>query len=145
MRHAKHALISTSSALFLNGILTVDNKASSTSMDISGDTTTSIPVSGQLGALGEVHGTWKQTDDALGDYMGPDTIQLHNSRGTFVVQFSEQRIKAVRHLPGGAVEHVDPQIASQGTGAYAGAKESGTIELTSNAAHTQIESITLSG
>jgi hypothetical protein len=141
-RHAKHAIATTT--IVLNGTLTVDNKAASTSMDVEGDTTTSIPVAGQLGALDEVHGNRQETVDSLGDYMGPDTIQLRNSCGTFVIQFNEQRIKAVHHLAGGGVEHVDPQIGSQGTGAYAGARESGTIELAGNAAHTQIESLTLS-
>ena len=69
--HAKHAAVAT--PLVLNGTLTVDNKATTTSMDDQGDTTTSIPVAGQLGTLGEVRGIWNESADSEGDYLGPDT------------------------------------------------------------------------
>jgi hypothetical protein len=139
--HAKRAIATT--MLVLNGTLAVDNKATTTSMDDEGDITTSIPVAGQLGALGEVHGTWNTSADQYGDYLSPDTLQLRDSKGTFVVAFNEQDSDAVHHLAGGAEENVHPQLGSDGTGAYARTKESGTIELTTNSARTLTESMTL--
>ena len=43
----------------------------------------------------------------------------------------------------GAVSYEHPQIVLGGDGAYARASESGTIELTTNAARTEIVSMTL--
>ena len=56
--------------LVLNGTLTLDNNpdTSSTIRSAQGSMTTSLPVAGQLGTLGQVHGIWEETVDAHGDY-----------------------------------------------------------------------------
>ena len=138
--HVKHPV--AGSALVINGTLAVDNNAASVTMDAEGDTITSTPVAGQLGALGEVHGVWTTSDDEYGDYMGPDTLKVHDPSGTFVVQFNESAGHA-RRIGGGAVQYSDPQLAADGTSAYAGSRESGTIELTTNAARSSVTTLTL--
>jgi hypothetical protein len=139
---ARHAAAAT--ALVLNGTLNVDNSASSTTTDVEGDTITSTPVKGKLGALGEVHGTWTESADEFGDYLGPDTLQIRAANGTFVVAFSEQRTSGRHRIAGGAVTYQAPQIASNGTGAYARTTESGLIQFTTNSAHTSVANMTLS-
>ena len=139
---AAHAV--TAAPLVLSGTLTVDNQASTTSMDEEEDTITSTPVSGQLGTLGKVHGVWTESADQYGDYLGPDTIKIHTAKGTFVVAFSEEHTSNRHRVAGGALAYEDPQIASQGTGAYAGAKESGSIELTTNKSRTLVETMAFS-
>jgi hypothetical protein len=139
--HSKPAVATT--ALVFNGTLRVDNNAATMSEDDEGDTTTSTPVSGQLGPLGQVRGIWNTSDDEYGDYLGPDTLQLRTAKGTFVVAFSEQNTDSASHLHGGATDTVDPQLGSVGTGAYAHERESGTIGLTSNSARNEIVSLTL--
>ena len=127
--HVKHAVAST--PLVITGTLTVDNNAATTTTDAEGDVMTSTPVAGQLEALGEVHGVWETVDDEYGDYMGPDMMQLHSASGTFVVAFNEST-EHPHHVAGGGVQYSDAQNASEGTGAYAGSRESGTIALTTN-------------
>ncbi len=139
--HARSVVAAT--ALVLSGTLAVDNGAATTTEDEQGDVMTSTPVAGQLGALGEVHGIWNETSDQYGDYMGPDSLQLRTANGSFVVQFSEQNTDAVHHLTGGGIESVHPQLAADGTGAYARTKESGTIELSTNSARTVVTGMTL--
>ena len=60
-----------------------------------------------------------------------------------MVQFSEQDTNAVHHLGGGVIDSIHPQLASDGTGAYARTMEKGTIGLTTNSARTVVDSITL--
>ena len=139
--HARPA--ATTTLLALSGTLKVDNNAATTSEDDNGDTLISTPVAGQLGSLGKVHGTWNTAADDFGDYLGPDTLSLRTARGTFVVQFNEQHIDSIQHVAGGASETIDPQLASEGTRAYARTRESGTIELTTNPARTAVVSLTL--
>jgi hypothetical protein len=129
--------------LVLTGTLTVDNKAASTTMNVDGSTTTSIPVSGQIGALGEVHGIWDESADQYGDYEGPDTIQLRGAKGTVVIAFSNATPGSAYHNGNGSVSYQHPQIFESGTRAYARSTESGSIALTTNAAHHSIASMTL--
>ena len=140
--HTRPAVAAT--PLVLNGTLTVNNKATTTTMDEQDDTTTTTPVAGQLGSLGEVRGTWSETDDQFGDYMGPDMLRLHDAKGTFVVAFNEQKTDAINRLAGGAQESVHPELASGGAGAYAHARGSGTIGLTTNATRKVVNTITFS-
>jgi hypothetical protein len=140
--HAKHASVAT--PLALNGTLTINNRGTTVSMDEQGDTTTSIPVAGQLGTLGEVRGIWHESSDSEGDYVGPDTLQLHNSKGSFNVAFNADNPGQLHRVAGGAVYYQHPQHVSGGTRAYARVKESGSIDLTTNAARTVVESMTLS-
>ena len=141
MAHVRPATALT--PLVITGTLTVDNNAATMTEDDEGDVMTSTPVVGQLGALGEVHGVWNTATDEYGDYMGPDSLRLHTASGSFVVQFNEQDTNAVHHLAGGVTESVHPQLAADGTGAYARTKEKGTIDLTTNSARTVVDSITL--
>jgi hypothetical protein len=145
---AHHAVAHTAPAavtvpLVLNGTLTVDQKAASASEDDLGDLTTSIPVAGELAGLGEVRGFWNHSDDSFGDYLGPDTIQLRDSQGTFVIVFNDANPGKAHRTATGAVFNPIPQRVHGGTGAYARASESGTIALSTNAARTVVESITL--
>ncbi len=140
--HAKNAVVAT--ALVLNGTLTVNNRGTTTQMDEQGNTTTSTPVSGQLGVLGEVHGIWNESADSDGDYVGPDTLQLHNATGSFIVAFNANNPGQLHRIAGGAVYYEHPQHIAAGTGAYARVEESGSIELTTNKARTVVESMTLS-
>jgi len=131
------------SPLALDGTLTVDNKASTTTMNLDGSTTTLVKVAGQLGTLGEVHGVWTESVDTYGDPTGPDTLQLHDAKGTFIVAFNEQNAGREHRLAGGAVDYAVAQRVYDGTGAYAPASESGSIELTTNSARTVVQSMTL--
>jgi hypothetical protein len=139
--HAKPAVVAT--PLVLNGTLTVDNKAASTTVNSDGSTTTSIPVSGQLATLGKVRGIWDESADQFGDYQGPDTIQLRGSKGTIVIAFSNATHVPVSHTGRGSVSYQHFQVSDGGTRAYSRATESGWIVLTTNAAHNSIESMTL--
>jgi hypothetical protein len=139
--HARPAVAAT--PLVLTGTLKVDNNAATTSEDDEGDVMIATPVAGQLGSLGEVHGTWNTAEDEFGDYLGPDTLQLHTAKGSIDVQFNEQDIDSVHHVAKGPSETIDPQLASDGTRAYARTRESGTIELTTNPARTDVVSLTL--
>lgn len=129
----------------LNGTLNVDNNSSATTTTTNedGSTTTSVPVAGQLGALGQVHGIWNETVDSFGDYDGPDTLTLHDSKGAFAVVFNNANGSAANGKARGAVSFEHRQMIYGGDGAYTRALESGTIELTSNAARTEIISMTL--
>ncbi len=129
----------------LNGTLAVDNNpgASITTENEDGSMTTSVPVAGQLGALGQVHGIWDESVDSLGAYEGPDTLTLHASNGALVVAFNNASSKPANVKVRGAVTYEHPQMAYGGTGAYARPSESGTIELTTNVARTEIVSMTL--
>jgi hypothetical protein len=86
--------------LVLNGTLTLDNNpdTSSTIRNAEGSMTTSLPVAGQLGTLGQVHGIWEETVDAHGDYEAPDELILRDSKGSFVVAFTQP---AHTKAPGG--------------------------------------------
>jgi len=140
-----HAARPPATPVVLNGTLTVDNNpsATTTTMNEDGSMTTSVPVAGQLGALGQVHGIWNETVDSFGDYEGPDTLTLHDSSGAVVVAFNNASSKPADVKARGAVSYEHPQMVYGGTGAYARPSESGSIELTTNAARTQIVSMTL--
>ena len=131
--------------LVLDGTLAVDNSpgAATTTMNIDGSMTTSVPVAGQLGALGQVHGLWNESVDAYGDYQGPDTLRLRDAKGTFTVEFNNGTAVRPHGKSRGALSYEHNQMASGGAGAYARASESGSIVLTTNAGRTEVVSITL--
>lgn len=139
--HARPAVAAT--PLVLNGTLTVNNKAASTMMNDDGSTTTSIPVSGQISTLGQVHGIWEESADAYGDYQGPDTVQLRSAKGMVVIAFSNASPGPAQHNGNGSLSYEHPQILEGGTRAYSRGTESGSIMLTTNAAHKSIVSMTL--
>jgi hypothetical protein len=136
-----HAARAAAPALVLDGTLTLDNNpdASSTIRNHEGSMTTSVPVAGQLGTLGQVRGILDETVDAHGDHDAPDELILRDSKGSFVVAFTQPAHPKAR----GGVSYERAQVVLGGTGAYARASERGSIEVTTNAAGTQIVSLTL--
>jgi hypothetical protein len=140
-----HAARPAATPVVLNGTLTVDNNpnATTTTTNEDGSMTTSVPVAGKLTGLGEVHGIWDETVDSFGDYEGPDTLILHASNGALGVAFNNENASAANVKVRGAVSYEHPQVVLGGNGAYARPSENGTIELTTNAARTQIVSMTL--
>jgi hypothetical protein len=128
-------------ALVLNGTLTVDNNpgASSTIRNGQGLKTTSVKVAGQLGTLGQVHGDWDETVNAHGVSVAPDELILRDSKGSFVVAFTQPAHAKAR----GGVSYLRAQVVLGGAGAFARATERGSIEVTANAARTQVVSLTL--
>jgi hypothetical protein len=127
----------------LDGTLTADNHAAATTTNLDGGYTNSVPVSGQLSELGQVHGVWSESTDAYGNYLGPDTVTLHGSQGSFTVAFSNATPGPAHRTGPHSVYYRHAQRLSSGSGAYAKAKESGTIDLNMNASHTTVESLTL--
>lgn len=140
-----HAARPAANPIVLNGTLKVDSSQSqmSSTQNADGSTTTSVPVAGQLSGLGEIHGIWDETVDSFGDYEGPDTLTLRNTKGIFVVAFNNDNASPANARARGPVTYEHRQIVEGGAGAYARASESGTIELTTNAAKSEIASITL--
>ena len=133
----------TAGPLELDGTLTVDARAAKVSLDDFGDQTTETPVSGVLGGLGLVHGTWDESADINGAYLGPDTIRLHNSRGSFVIEFDDTTFGQGIPTAQGRVYDVAHQQLQEGTGAFVRASEAGLIRQTTDAKETTVESFTL--
>jgi hypothetical protein len=129
--------------LMLDGTLAVNNNGASTTMNPDGSSTTTVPVAGRLGALGEVRGVWYENVDAYGDSAGSDTITLRNSKGAFGVAFNNQSSGQAHPIGNGAVSYEHAQRVLGGSGAYAHASESGSIELITNDAKTHVESLVL--
>ena len=131
--------------LVLSGTLTVENNpdAISSVMNPDGSTTTTIPVSGQLGSLGKFHGLWSESADAYGDYEGPDTVRIQNAKGAFTVAFNNENTHPSSAIAHGALSYEHAQHVVDGTGAFARASESGSIEVTTNPARTQVATLTL--
>jgi hypothetical protein len=142
MHHAAPAV--AAAPLVLDGKLTVDANAVSTTMNEDGSTTTSLPVAGRLGSLGVVHGVWNESVDEYGDYIGPDTLRLHTSNGAFVLTFNDQNSGPAHASGHGTVYYEHLQRVYAGTGAYAGDSESGSIKLFTNPSRTSVVSIELS-
>ena len=141
--HAHGAPAVVATPLVLSGTLAVDTSAATTSTNPDGSSTTTVPVAGELATVGEVHGLWSESVDAYGDYMGPDTLGLHTPNGAFVVVFNNSSPGPAHRAANGAVYYEHPQRLFDGVGAYAGASESGTIELFTNHARSSIVSLTL--
>lgn len=140
--HARPTIAATS--LVLAGTLTVNNRGAYTVPNLAGGMTTSAPVAGQLGSLGEVRGTWYESTDSYGYYVGPDTITLHAAHGSFTVSFNNGSSGPAHPSGHATVFYQHPQHAGAGTGAFAGARETGTIDLNMNHGHTTVVSLTLS-
>jgi hypothetical protein len=129
----------------LDGTLSVDTKSNaiSSTMNADGSSTMSVAVAGQLGSLGPVHGVWYESQDAFGEYQGPDTLRLRDAKGTLTIAFNNVNRSPSHAKVHGALNDEHTQRFYTGTGAYARASESGTIELTTNAAQTHVVSMTL--
>ena len=139
--HAKPAKVAV--PVMLSGTLTVDNKAATSIENDDGTSTVSIPVAGQLGALGEVRGVWNETVDEFGDVSGLDVLRLRNAQGTILVGFDNEAPGKPRPAAHRTVFVEDAQRIYSGTGAYAQATEAGSIEILSNTARTVVENLTL--
>jgi hypothetical protein len=130
--------------LVFSGTLTVVNKMASADTNLDGGYTTSVPVVGQLSGVGHVHGVWYESTDQMGGYVGPDTITLHGAGGNFTIAFSNAS-PGPAYRNGKTVYYRHAQHVPGGSGAYAGATESGTIDLNENRQHTSVVSMTLNG
>jgi hypothetical protein len=130
--------------LVLDGTLVVNSKAAQVLTDDLGDQTTASPVSGVLGGLGRVRGTWDESVDQYGEYLDPDTIQLQNSRGSFVLAFDATTTGQGQQTAQGMVYNGAPQQLEDGTGAYAKASESGFIQMNAKPRGTVVASLTVS-
>jgi hypothetical protein len=139
--HAKAAVATV--PLVLDGTVTVKNSEDLSDENLDGGYTTSVPVSGPLGALGQVTGLWYESSDSMGDYLGPDTITFHDSQGAFTIAFNNETSGPAHRTGPHSVYYQHKLQIEGGTGAYSGDTGSGTIDLNMNAAHTQVQSITL--
>jgi hypothetical protein len=138
-----HAAPADAGPINLSGTLTVDNKGATTTMNDDGSSTNVVPVSGTVAALGAVHGVWDNSTDAFGNYMGPDSLYLHNAKGGVLLTFQDLNSRGGHALGHGVVAYTHTQRLYQSGGAYAGASESGTIDLATNKARSLIVSMTL--
>jgi hypothetical protein len=129
----------------LSGTLVVDNKANAvvTNVNMDGSTTTSTPVAGHLGTIGKVRGAWSVTKDIFGDPDGLDTLRLHNSNGSLILKFKGEQAARAHPAGHGAVDYEYAQRLYDGTGAYAGTSETGTITMTTDASRSKLYRITL--
>jgi hypothetical protein len=139
--HTKAAVATV--PLVLNGTINVNNGEALSDENMDGGYTTTVPVSGQLGALGQVTGMWYESSDEYGDYLGPDTITLHTSQGAFTIAFNNGSSGPAHRTGPHSVYYQHKLQIEGGTGAYSGDTGSGTIDLNMNAAHTLVQSITL--
>jgi hypothetical protein len=129
--------------LDLDGTLVVDMKDSSQSTDDEGDQTTMVPVTGYLGTMGKVHGVWSESVDEFGDYLGPDTIEFANAKGTYTIAFNTANLGNARKI---GKESVFPTLAQQldgATGIYAKATETGSIQVILNPSKGVAETMTI--
>ena|GEM_PF-1408344 len=144
--HLRAAAIRTppsKTPLVVDGTLNVAYRAISATTNADGSSTTTAPVSGTLGSLGRVHGTWNESVDSFGDPTGPDTLRLTDSKGTFVLAFNNENSGRGHPTGHGGVSFQHPQRFVGGTKAYASASEIGTVTLTTNPAKSQVVSISL--
>jgi hypothetical protein len=131
--------------LVLSGTLTVDNSpdATTAAMNPDGSSSTSVRVTGTLGALGAVQGTWNVSTDSLGDSTAVETLRLRNASGAVLIVLSTQTASRSYPAGHGAVYQEYAQRLYTGTGPYAGASESGSIKLISNNRQTEITTLAL--
>ncbi len=133
------------SPIVLDGTLKVEYGAHGSALmrNANGSKTRSIRVAGQLGSLGRVHGIWDESVDVYGNYDGPDTLRLMNSKGKIVVSFFNQNSpRGVAKLASStSYEHAQQVVGS--AGAYAGATETGSIVLTTSATGRHVVTLTL--
>jgi hypothetical protein len=138
-----HATAAAVTPLVLDGTLSVDNNAAVSITNPDGSTTTSTPVAGRFGTLGELRGVWNETVDEYGDSEGMDVLRLAGSKGTIIVEFDTDAAGPARPAGHDAVYYQEPQRIYSGTGAYARTSEAGTIQVYTNSGRSEIESMTL--
>ena len=131
----------------LGGTLTVNVNNSSQSQNMDSSWTTTVPVSGTLDGYGKVKGVWSTSIDQLGNYDGPDTIQLQlqskTEKGSLTIDFNNKNTgKATKLSPGLGFYQHGQQLAS-GSGVFAHTTENGSIELMDNLKKGNVTSIVL--
>jgi hypothetical protein len=141
--HAKPKTTPVAVPLVLNGTLAVDPKGATQTENVDGSSTTSTPVSGQLGALGQVRGVWNESVDMMGDVTGIDALRLRNAQGTLVIGFDNSAPGKPRPGGHGTAYIEDAQHVYTGTGAYAHGTEAGSIQIVSNARQTAVKDLVL--
>jgi hypothetical protein len=129
--------------LVLSGTLAVENNLTSSVPNADGSTTTSTPLAGNLGSLGRVTGVWNESLDSFGDASGLNVLRLQTGKGSLVITFSTVNTVKTHPAGHGEVFYTRAQKLFAGTGAYAGAKESGMLDLTTNPGRSAIASVTL--
>ena len=128
-----------------DGTLTVNVNDSSQVENLDGSWTTTVPVSGELNGLGKVKGSWQTSIDQFGDYDGPDELQLTSKtpKGSFTIAFNNDNpgkpTKVSKNL--GFYQHGQHLVS--GSGYYARASESGSIELMDNLKEGSVTSLVL--
>lgn len=129
----------------LNGTLTVDVNDSSQYQNADGSWTTTVPVTGALDDYGKVKGTWSTNEDAYGNYMGPDTIQLQTKtpKGSFTVAFNNVNSDKPTRVSTNVGFYQHGQQLVSGAGAFARTTENGSIELMDNLKKGDVTSIVL--
>jgi hypothetical protein len=131
--------------LTLDGTLTANVKAATIVTDSYGDQTTVTPVSGVLAGVGAVRGTWNESANVEQQYLGPDSIQLHNAKGSFVLAFDATALGQGEQTPQGTVYPGAALQFAHGAGAYAKLSVSGFIQENTNARATVVESLQVAG
>ena len=133
--------------LVLDGSLSVDVKAATAVDNLVGSITTSVPISGRLGALGKGSGVWIDSVDELGNYLGPDSLVLkfnnHYSKGTFTLEFNNVNTGKAHPMGHGLgyfqhIEHLE-----SGTGEFANVTQKGSINVIVNARNGAFEGLSL--
>jgi hypothetical protein len=93
--------------------------------------------------MGKVHGTWSESTDQFGDYLGPDTIEFGNSQGTYTIAFDSANLKNGHKI---GKETIFPPLGQQldgATGLYAKASETGSIQIILNPSKGVAETMTI--
>src|SRR5262249_35678506 len=114
-----------------------------TTSNPDGSTTQSTAVKGQLDSLGKVHGVWNQTLNVLGDSTGINVLRLQSAGGSAIITFNTVSKVPAHKAARGAIYYSRAQRLFAGTGAYAGATESGVVNLVTNRSRNQIVSLEL--
>jgi hypothetical protein len=129
----------------LGGTLSVNVNDSAQSQNIDGSWTTSVPVSGVLGAFGKVKGSWDTTIDAYGNYEGPDqlTLQSKTPKGSFTIAFNNVNTGKPTKVSSTLGFYQHGQHLASGSGAFAHATEDGSIELMDNLKKGDVTSLVL--
>jgi hypothetical protein len=131
------------SPLVLTGTLAVDSSKTSSIANGDGSSTTTTPLAGNLGSLGRATGVWNTSVDSFGEPSGLNVLRLQTGKGSLVITFSTVNTAKAHPAGHGEVYYARAQKLLVGTGAYAGAKESGMLDLTTNSARSAIASVTL--
>ena len=143
---AVHAAAVAPLALTIDGTLNLDQNPNdqSQSTDVDGDTTTSTAVAGVLGTLGKVRGYWNTERRRVRRLHGARHDPASQRQGS-----DRDRIQQRDHGQSpedrdwGHLLPASPAFFLAGSGVYAKATESGTINVNSNKARTGIASLTL--